>query len=181
MLEIIKRPDYGCIILTLRPESEQGMPNIVHWKSGNAAWVKKLNRKITNGQPLNPHHENTIILLLVANKEIQKYMLRLCGENNYGCVIASDPDELVEKIKKTNSIIAFVDYKAVNIYGARIYSRINAAGTGCNVILLSDRDHKNLIKEAMELGAYACILAPYPEWEVRTMIRNVLAKKRLRR
>ena len=142
---------------------------------------KKPDRNIKNGQPLNPHHENTIILLLVANKEIRNHMHRLCSENNYDCVIASDPDELVEKIKKTGSIIAFVDYKAINIYGARIYSRIHAIGTDCNVILLSDKNHKHLIKEAMELGAYACILAPYPEWEVRTMIRNILAKKKLRR
>ena len=127
---------------------------------------------------MNPHHENTAILLLVANKEIRNYMLRLCSENNYDCFIASDPDELVAEIKKLESTIVFVDYEAVNIYGARIYSKINVACTGCNVILLSDKNHKNLIKEAMELGAYACILAPYAEWEVRTMIRNILAKKK---
>lgn len=129
---------------------------------------------------MNPHHENTVILLLVANEEIRNYMLRLCSENNYDCFIASDPDELVTAIKKLRSTIAFVDYEAVNIYGARIYSRINTTGTGCKVIFLSDKDHKNLIKEAMELGAYACILAPYAEWEVLTMIRNILAKKKLR-
>jgi DNA-binding NtrC family response regulator len=129
---------------------------------------------------LNPHNEHTVILLLVANEETRNYMLRLCSENNYDCFIASDPDELAAVIKKLDNTIAFVDYEAVNIYGARIYSRINAIGTGCEVIFLSDKNHKHLIKEAMELGAYACILAPYAEWEVRTMIRNIFAKKKLR-
>jgi hypothetical protein len=29
----------------------------------------------------------------------------------------------------------------------------------------------------MELNVYACILAPFKEWEVLTMIRNILAKR----
>jgi hypothetical protein len=32
----------------------------------------------------------------------------------------------------------------------------------------------------VEHGVYACILAPYEEWEVLTMIRNIIAKKKLR-
>ena len=56
---------------------------------------------------------------------------------------------------------------------------INVACPGCNAILLCDQDHRVLIKEAVELGVYACILAPYEEWEVLTMIRNIIAKKKL--
>jgi DNA-binding response OmpR family regulator len=154
----------------------------MHWKSrDHEVWLKKPGQNIKGGCSFNPHNEQAVILLLLANEKIRNYMLRLCSENNYDCFIAPDPDELVSEIKKLDSTIVFVDYEAVNIYGARIYSRINATGTGCNVILLSDKNHKNLIKEAMELGAYACILAPYPEWEVRTMIRNILAKKKLKR
>ena len=37
-----------------------------------------------------------------------------------------------------------------------------------------------LIKEAMKLSVYACILAPFKEWEVLTMIRNIFAKKKPR-
>ena len=73
-----------------------------------------------------------------------------------------------------------IDYEVVKSYGARIYSRINVACLGCNVILLCDQDHRDLIKEAVEHGVYACILAPYEEWEVLTMIRNIVAKKKLR-
>jgi len=74
--------------------------------------------------------------------------------------------------------IVFVDHEVVNNYGARIYSRINVACSGCDVLFLCDQAHRDLIKEAMELSVYACILAPFEEWEVLTMIRNILAKKR---
>lgn len=108
-------------------------------------------------------------------------MLSLCRENNYKYLAAINPEELVKTIKKQKNAILFVDYETVKIYGARIYSRVKVACPECNIILLGDQDHQRLIKEAMELGAYACIMSPYEEWEVLTMIRNILAKKKLKK
>jgi len=118
--------------------------------------------------------------MLLANEEIRRYMLSLCRENNYKYLVAINPEELVKPIKKQKNAIVFVDYEAVKIYGARIYSRVKVACPECSIILLSDQDHQRLIKEAMELGAYACIMSPYEEWEVLTMIKNILAKKKLK-
>ena len=127
---------------------------------------------------LNSQGKRTVILLLVVSREIRNYMLSLCTENNFDCIVAADPEELVREIKKLDSAIIFTDYEAINLYGAGIYSRINATGTGSKIILLSDQNHRNLIKEAMDLGAYACILAPYKKWEVLTIIRNILSRKK---
>jgi len=130
---------------------------------------------------LNAHNEHTVILMLLANEEICRYMLSLCRENNYKYLAAINPEELVKTIKKQKNAILFVDYETVKIYGARIYSRVKVACPECNIILLGDQDHQRLIKEAMELGAYACIMSPYEEWEVLTMIRNILSKKKLKK
>jgi DNA-binding NarL/FixJ family response regulator len=117
--------------------------------------------------------------MLLSNEETRRYMLSLCRENNYRYLVANNPEALVKTIKEQASAIVFVDYEAVKIYGARIYSRVKVACPECNIILLGDQNHQRLIKEAMELGAYACILTPYEEWEVLTMIRNILAKNKL--
>jgi len=77
------------------------------------------------------------------------------------------------------SAIVIMDYEVVNSYGMRIYSRINVACPGCSAILPCDQDHQGLIKQAVELGVYACILAPYEEWEVLTMVRKIIAKNKL--
>jgi len=73
-----------------------------------------------------------------------------------------------------------MDYEVVKSYGARIYLRINVACPDCNVILFCDQDHRDLIKETVEYEVYACILAPYEEWEVFTKIRNIIAKYKLK-
>jgi len=126
---------------------------------------------------LNGYRKQIPIILLIADKKIRNYIIGLHKRNNYGSLIAADPEKLVEEIKKRGSAIVFVDYKAVSIYGTRIYSRINVSCPGCNTILLCDQNHRDLIKEAMDLGVYACILSPYQEWEVVTMIRNILSRK----
>jgi len=117
---------------------------------------------------------------LIANEKIRNYVSGLCKRNNFHPLIVADLEELIKKIKTKHSGIVIMDYEVVKSYGARIYSRINVAIPGCNAILLCDKDHRDFIKEAVEHGVYACILSPYEEWEVVTMIRNIIAKKKLR-
>ena len=107
--------------------------------------------------------------------------MELCEKNNYRSLINADLEELTERTKRRRSAIVLIDYEVVKTYGARIYSRINVACPKCSVILLCDQANRELIKEAMELGAYASILAPYEEWEVLTMIRNILTGKKKKR
>ena len=116
--------------------------------------------------------------MLVANDGIRNYILELCKKNNYYPVIATDSEQLIKKIRGMSRAIVFMDHEVVENYGTRIYSRINVACPDCDVLLLCDQAHRDLIKEAMELSVYACILAPFEEWEILTMIRNILAKKR---
>ena len=130
---------------------------------------------------LSSPERQTDVFLLVGNGYIIHYIKELCEKNNYHPLITADLEELVKETKRMRSAIVFVDYEAVNTYGARMYSRINVACPGCDVILLCDQAHRKFIKEAMELGAYASILSPYEEWEVLTMIRNIFTVKRKRR
>jgi DNA-binding NtrC family response regulator len=129
---------------------------------------------------LNGYTKQIPILVLIANEKIRSYILGLCKRNNFHPLIGADLEELINSFKTRHSSIVMLDYEVVKSYGARIYSRINVACPGCNAILLCDQDHRDLIKEAVEHGVYACILAPYEEWEVLTMIRNIDAKKKLR-
>jgi AmiR/NasT family two-component response regulator len=122
---------------------------------------------------VNGYTKQIPILVLIANKKIRSYVIGLCKKNNLRPLIGADLEELVIKIKKMRSAIIIMDYEIVNTYGVRIYSRINVACPGCNAILLCDQDHRGLIKQAVELGVYACILAPYEEWEVLNIIAKI--------
>ena len=121
------------------------------------------------------------IFILAANEDVRNHILEICEKNNYHAVVATDLEDLVRQTKRPRSVIVLLDYEMVTSYGARIYSRINVGCPECSVILLCDQANREFIKEAMELGAYASILAPYEEWEVLTMIRNIITGKKRRR
>jgi DNA-binding NtrC family response regulator len=129
---------------------------------------------------LNGYTKKIPILLLIANEKIRSYVLGLFKKNNFHPIIGADLEELIKRFKTRHSGIIIMDFEVVKLYGTRIYSRINVACPGCNAILLCDQDHRDLIKEAVEHGVYACIIAPYEEWEVLTMIRNIIAKEKFR-
>lgn len=128
---------------------------------------------------MNGNTKQIPILVLIANKKIRSYITGLCKKNNLQPLISIDLEELISRIKKLRSAIVIMDYEVVKTNGVRIYSRINVACPECNAILLCDRAHRGLIQQAVELGVYACILAPYEEWEVLAMIRNIIAKNKL--
>jgi DNA-binding NtrC family response regulator len=121
------------------------------------------------------------IFILAANEDLRNHVLEVCEKNNYHPAIVADLEELVSKTKRPRNVIVLLDYEMVNTYGARIYSRINVACPKCSVILLCDQANRELIREAIELGAYASILAPYEEWELLTVIRSILTGKKKRR
>ena len=121
------------------------------------------------------------IFILAANEDLRNHVLEVCDKNNSHPAIAADLEELVSKTKRPRNVIVLFDYEMVNTYGARIYSRINVACPKCSVILLCDQANRELIREAIELGAYASILAPYEEWELLTVIRSILTGKKKRR
>jgi DNA-binding NtrC family response regulator len=128
---------------------------------------------------VNGYTKKVPILVLITNEKIRSYIIEICKRNNLHPLISVGFEELVKKIKKMHSAIVMIDYEVVTSYGARIYSIINVACPGCKCIMLCDQDHRNFIKEAVEHGVYACILAPYEEWEVLTMIRSIIAKNKL--
>jgi DNA-binding NarL/FixJ family response regulator len=128
---------------------------------------------------LNGYTQKIQIFVLISNEKLKSYIIELCKRNNLRPFTGADLEELVKKIKKRSGAIVVMDYEIVNAYGARIYSRINVACPGCNLLLLCDQDQRDLIKEAVAHDVYACILPPYEEWEVLTMIRNIIAKEKL--
>ncbi len=128
---------------------------------------------------MNGYTQKIPIFLLISNQKLKTYIIDLCKRNNFRPFTGADLEELVKKIKKRPGAVIVVDYEVVNAYGARIYSRINVACPGCNLLLLCDQNQRDLIKEAVAHDVYACILPPYEEWEVLTMIRNIIAKEKL--
>lgn len=136
--------------------------------------LPQLERKNPQEKPI-AKNKPTPILLLVGNSQTRDYLSCLLSENNYFPLLMADPEELLQSLKEKQFAIILIDCSAVTNYGTRILSKIKVSCQRCRIIIfcdkehLSDKLHRELIKEVLNIGIYACILAPYNDWEVLSM------------
>lgn len=119
----------------------------------------------------------TPISLLVLNDTIRQHLLGILERNHFKPVVISTPGELTAELKERLSPVIFIDYEAETQYGPAIIMNIKAVLKEGGIIFLYDKDHRNLIQEVMQLGVYGCVVAPYDEWEILTMVKHLLTKK----
>lgn len=130
-----------------------------------------------------PKKKHAPFYLLVSNDQTRNYLLNLLEENDYYPSIMLNPDELLQSLKNQSHAIVFADCQTISRYGAGIFAKLKVACPNCRIILFGDRahlrnkSHRDLIREAMDIGVYACILAPYEEWEVLSMAKYLLLKE----
>ena len=124
------------------------------------------------------------LLLLVLQEPIRSRLFELLRGNGYFPQVAADLGTVLQALKGEDWAPVIVDCEAVTRYGVGIYAKIKVACRYCRVILICDRTHKThreIIREAMEIGIYACLLAPYEDWEVLAMVRYYPRKEGARK
>jgi len=124
------------------------------------------------------------LLLLVLQEPTRARLFELLQGNGYLPRVAADLGTVLQALKGEDWATVIVDCEAVTRYGVGIYAKIKVACRYCRVILICDKSHKThreIIREAMEIGIYACLLAPYEDWEVLAMVRYYPRKEGARK
>jgi DNA-binding NtrC family response regulator len=120
-----------------------------------------------------PIRDRPTIVILVVQESLRHSLSTFLRENGYLPQVASNPLDVMQLLRKKQCATVFVDGEAVGTYGPGICSKFKVACRYCRVVLLCDKSlesHRQLIKETMEIGIYACLLLPYENWEVLTMV-----------
>jgi DNA-binding NarL/FixJ family response regulator len=113
------------------------------------------------------------IVILVFQELLRRDLLEFLQDNGYSPRLAANPQEVIRLLRKKQCATVFIDCEALNRYGAGVCSKIKLACQYCRVVLLCDKSletHRKIIKDAMEIGIYACLLPPYADWEILTMV-----------
>jgi DNA-binding NtrC family response regulator len=113
------------------------------------------------------------IVMLVMDEPLRKNLMDLLQENGFAPGTAANPQEVIQLLRKKKCATVFADCRALKIYSPGICAKFKVACPYCRVILLCDKSqetHRQIIKDAMEIGIYACLLPPYEDWEILTMV-----------
>ena len=116
-------------------------------------------------------------LVWVTDTQSREFLVQLLTANGHVPRVVGSPGEALQALKGQGQATVFVDCRTVSTHGPGLYAKIKVACPLCRVVLLCDKthqEHRDLIKEAMDLGIYACLLAPPADWEVLAMMRRSL-------
>jgi DNA-binding NtrC family response regulator len=120
------------------------------------------------------------IILLVTHSGSRDFLVDFLGAHEYLPRVVGNPHELLQILKEQAQPTVFVDCQTVTTYGHSLFPKMKVACAHCRVVLLCDKshqEHRDLVREAMELGIYACLQAPIAEWEILAMVRRSQAVK----
>ena len=124
---------------------------------------------------MTPPHRNPALLLWVTDSKSRDFLAHLLDGHEYAPQVVGNPSEALQALKGQEQATVFVDCQTVSIYGPGLYAKLKVASPRCRVVLLCDKahlEHRDICKEAMDLGIYACLLAPFEDWEVLAMVRH---------
>ncbi|MGA2939377.1 MAG: hypothetical protein ABSF52_20085 [Syntrophobacteraceae bacterium] len=117
--------------------------------------------------------------VLVLNDEVRCHIVNLLRKNEHFSVGIVSLDELINPSKRVSNTIILIDCEGVIAYGVTVISKLKTTCQECKLILLCSQPHRSMIKRVMELGAYGCIIEPYREWELLTMVRLILSGQKI--
>jgi len=118
----------------------------------------------------------TPILLLISDQQTRNSLWNLLTENDLSPLLIADQKELLLVLKKKQFATVLIDCKAITNNGVGIISKIKVACPHSHIIVfcdkshLADKQHRELIKEILAVGIYACIMAPFKGWEVISLV-----------
>jgi DNA-binding NarL/FixJ family response regulator len=120
-----------------------------------------------------PAGDKPAVAILVAHEPARKGLQELLQENGYPASVMANPQQVIRLLRQKKCATVFVDCEALKIHSTGICSKFKVACPYCRVVLLCDKSlagNRQIIREAMEIGIYACLLPPYKDWEVLTMV-----------
>jgi DNA-binding response OmpR family regulator len=120
-----------------------------------------------------PIKEQPAVVILALHEPLRQSLADLLEENGFAPRVAANPQEVMRLLRKKKCASVFVDCEALKIYSPATCAKFKVTCQYCRIILLCDKSqesHRKIIRDAMEIGIYACLLPPYEDWEILSMV-----------
>lgn len=123
--------------------------------------------------------EKTNILVVDDLRSIRLTLGGILEDKGHNVVTAEDGYEAIETVKKTHFDAIFMDIKMPGINGVQTFREVRKIDPKAAVIMMTAYSVEDLVKEALEEGAYAIVYKPFDIDKIVAMIAELLREKTL--
>ena len=120
--------------------------------------------------------EPTSILIVDDNPSMARTTALILWRKGYAVDQAQDGLAAVEKVRQSPFDVILMDIKMPRMDGVEAYRRIRAIRPGATAIMITAYDVEDLVKEALQNGAYACLDKPVNVDELLHLIEEAASR-----
>ena len=118
--------------------------------------------------------EKIKILVVDDEESACKTLGGILEDEGYAVDTAKDGDKAIEMVKTAHYRIIFMDIKMPGINGVEAFKEIKRIDEDTAVVMMTAFSVEELIKEALEEGAFACVYKPFDMEKILKTIEEVL-------
>ena len=121
----------------------------------------------------------TNILVVDDLRSIRLTLGAILEDAGYNVVTVENGYEAIETAKKNHFDAVFMDIKMPGINGVQTFREIKKIDPGAMVIMMTAYSVEDLVREALEEGAYAVVYKPFDIEKIISLIEELLRGKTL--
>jgi len=121
----------------------------------------------------------TDILVVDDLRSIRLTLGGILEDKGHNVVTVEDGYQAIEAVKKTHFDVIFMDIKMPGINGVQTFREIKKIDPEAAVIMMTAYSVEDLVKEALEEGAYAVAYKPFDIDRIIVLIDDLLCEKTL--
>ena len=123
-------------------------------------------------------HEKTLIMVVddqFSDRETLKVILE---DKGYRVATANDGTEAVDMVKSRHYDIIFLDVRLPGMDGIETFEQVKKIDPEATVIMMTGYTEEDLVKRAINDGAYTCIYKPFDMENVIGLVQEITKEKK---
>ena len=116
----------------------------------------------------------TSILVVDDLKSIRLTLGRILEDEGYTIVLAENGYQAIEAAKQTSFDLVFMDIKMPGINGVQTFREIKKISPRAAVIMMTASPAEELVREALDEGAYAVVYKPFDIEKIVSITKSAL-------
>ena len=123
--------------------------------------------------------EKTNVLVVDDLRSIRLTLGGILEDKGHKVITVEDGYQAIEAVKKTHFDVIFMDIKMPGINGVQTFREVKKIDPKAAVIMMTAYSVEDLVKEALEEGAYAIVYKPFDIDRLIAIIEDLLHEKTL--
>lgn len=121
----------------------------------------------------------TNILVVDDLRSMRLTLGGILEDKGHNVVTVEDGYQAIEEVKKTHFDTIFMDIKMPGINGVQTFREVKKIDPSAAVVMMTAYSVEDLVKEALEEGAYAVVYKPFDIAKIVTLIDELLRDRTL--